>query len=68
MGAEEQIVLDRIEQNIRELNRTMREFMRLYEERTRGRESRCDGVETPLQHGCNRKARKARKGSGSWTN
>jgi hypothetical protein len=36
MGAEEQIVLDRIEQNIRELNRTMREFMRLYEERTRG--------------------------------
>jgi ketosteroid isomerase-like protein len=35
MGAEEQIVLDRIEQNIRELNRTMREFMRLYEERTR---------------------------------
>ena len=36
MGAEEQIVLDRIEQNIRELNRTVREFMRLYEERTRG--------------------------------
>lgn len=36
MGAEEQIMLDRIECGIRELNRTMREFMRLYEERTRG--------------------------------
>jgi hypothetical protein len=36
MGAEELIMLDRIECGIRELNRTMREFMRLFEERTRG--------------------------------
>lgn len=53
MGADELIVMDRIEAGVRELNRTLRELVRLFEERTRG-----DGA----ARGCAEPRRRNRKG------